>query len=146
MQKHRPRKTYEGALLQVTSYRLLQSAANALLSQYEIVTAQWIILGYLYEQAEPQRFSDLARMLRVENPLVTRLMEYLVAQEWVQVSTAQNDKRTKLAVITDKGRLLVDEIEVRLYRHLHEAFAGLSMQELERYFDTLEKIAKSSNN
>lgn len=127
--------------MQIVAYRKIQQRVNLLLSSYQLGSSQWVILGYLYKQRTPWRFTDIAEMLQVENPLVSRLMQPLAKQKLISVTIGQKDKRIRHAAITKKGCKLVEYLEVLLHDHMANWESGLNLDDSLLYVSLIEKIA-----
>lgn len=133
--------TYKRALVQIVAYRVIQSRVNELLRTYDLITTQWIILGYLNEHQKAWQFSEIANLLHVENPLVSRLMQPLLDEKLISVQVPEADKRAKLAEITDKGKVLVSELEPKLAAHLEPLTVHVGERSMTEYFNVLNEIA-----
>lgn len=137
--------TYKRALVQIVAYRVIQSRVNELLRTYDLITTQWIILGYLNEHQKAWQFSEIANLLHVENPLVSRLMQPLLDEKLISVQVPEADKRAKLAEITDKGKVLVSELEPKLAAHLEPLTVHVGEVSMTQYFNVLNKIANNEH-
>lgn len=134
------RPTYNQALLQTVGYRSIRSVVNSVLEKYGLNTAQWVILGLVSEKPNKLRVTDAARELRVEDPLVTNLVQALVASDLVKSTSHKRDKRAKVLALTTSGEHLVTDIEPELTKALAPIEACASPADWETYFATLEKI------
>ena len=94
--------TYTTSLYQVKAQRILRDKVTHALSDYELSSTEWTILGQIYEHKDGIRLSELAIMLGVEAPLITNLIERLVKKELVQKHAHPRDKRAKLLFLTKK--------------------------------------------
>ncbi len=134
------RPTYQQAWLQTVAYRGIRDVVGSALKAHGINTAQWIILGLLGGGSERLRITDLARQLRVEDPLVTNLVRALVTAELVKSSPHRRDKRARVLELTTKGKKLIENVEPKLAKALAPVEACASPADWETYFAVLEDI------
>jgi DNA-binding MarR family transcriptional regulator len=94
-----------------------------------LVQVEYGLLAGLSEQPEGLRLCDLARVMNVSPSRLSHRMRKLVDRGYVQVRGSDEDGRVSIAVITEAGRRLVEEVapqhvaDVRrlLFDHLDEA-------------------------
>jgi MarR family transcriptional regulator for hemolysin len=145
--KEKPKQlatTYSTAVLQVITYKKLQTKINAVLKQYGLNMTQWIILGRLKEKQGGLRTTDLARFMHVEVPLVTMVSQPLMGRGLIDSSKISHDKRAKLLRITDRASELMDTVETRLQKQLQDVMGNVSSQELSTYFKVLQSMMQSA--
>ena len=75
-----------------------------------LVQVEYGLLAGLSEQPEGLRLCDLARVMNVSPSRLSHRMRKLVERGYVQVRGSDDDGRVSIAVITDAGRRLVEEI------------------------------------
>ena len=136
--------TYENARLQVVGYRAIQNRVNELLSEYDMNTSQWIILGWLYDHPGGLRVTALGEVLEVETPLITALLQPLQARGLVRLNADPTDGRAKLTTLSKKGTQLVPKLEKQLTNHLQHFEASISPAEMRTYFMALEHFILAS--
>jgi DNA-binding MarR family transcriptional regulator len=137
--------SYEKARLQVVGYRAIQNRVHELLSQYDINTSQWIILGWLHDHPEGLRVTALGEVLEVETPLITALLQPLQVVGLIRLNTDPTDGRAKLATLSGKGKKLVLKLEDQLTAHLKHFDECISSDEMRTYFRALEQFIRASN-
>jgi MarR family transcriptional regulator for hemolysin len=136
--------TYQKARLQVVGYRTIQGHLNKVLEKRHLNTSQWVILGWLRDNPDGLRVTKLAEVLAVETPLITNLVQPLQASLLVDSVADTTDKRAKRLTLTEKGDELVLQIEAELGDHLKFLEDGFKRNELDNYFQTLERIVLNS--
>ncbi|MGW5514733.1 MarR family winged helix-turn-helix transcriptional regulator [Nocardia africana] len=90
------------------------------------------LLRMLADAAEPMRMGELAACLDVEAPHVTRQIQRLERTGYVDRVTDPEDRRAQRVRITDEGRATVDAIREVSRRHMREALADWSTEDLRR--------------
>ncbi|MFF4022184.1 MULTISPECIES: MarR family winged helix-turn-helix transcriptional regulator [Nocardia] len=88
------------------------------------------LLRMLADAAEPMRMGELAACLDVEAPHVTRQIQRLERAGYVDRVTDPEDRRAQRVRITDEGRATVDAIRAVSRRHMRDALADWSTEDL----------------
>ncbi|MFF0500756.1 MarR family winged helix-turn-helix transcriptional regulator [Nocardia aobensis] len=88
------------------------------------------LLRMLADAAEPMRMGELATCLDVEAPHVTRQIQRLERAGYVDRVTDPEDRRAQRVRITDEGRATVDAIRAVSRRHMRDALAEWSTEDL----------------
>ncbi|WP_309240906.1 MarR family transcriptional regulator [Nocardia sp. BSTN01] len=88
------------------------------------------LLRMLADAAEPMRMGELAACLDVEAPHVTRQIQRLERSGYVDRVTDPEDRRAQRVRITDEGRATVDAIRAVSRRHMRDALAEWSTEDL----------------
>ena len=136
--------TYHKAQLQVVGYRAIPSRVNAALSSHDLNTSQWIILGWLHDNAGGLRVSKLAEVLDVETPLITALVQPLRERQLVRQHTDPTDGRAKLVQLTAAGSQLVKKLEDELQAKLQVFEKAVTPAHMQQYFDALQRFIDAS--
>lgn len=135
--------TYAAAVLQVITYKKMQTRINAVLKQYGLNMTQWIILGRLREKQAGLRTTDLARFIHVEVPLITMVSQPLQGRGLIDSSKAINDKRAKLLKLTDRATELMDAVDAKLQQQLQDIMGDIPKQELNTYFKVMQAMVRT---
>jgi DNA-binding MarR family transcriptional regulator len=77
---------------------------------YGLVQVEYGLLAGLSEEPDGLRLCDLAAALNVSPSRLSHRMRKLVDRGYVQVRGCDEDGRVSIAVITDQGRRLIEEI------------------------------------
>jgi len=88
------------------------------------------LLRMLADAAEPMRMGELAACLDVEAPHVTRQIQRLEREGLVDRVVDPDDRRAQRVRITTEGRASVDAIRRVSRRHMREALASWSIEDL----------------
>ena len=75
-----------------------------------LVQVEYGLLAGLSEQPEGLRLCDLARVMNVSPSRLSHRMRKLVERGYVQIRGSDDDGRVSIAVITDAGRRLIEEV------------------------------------
>jgi len=120
--------------LLVGSTRLTRLAAQR--TGNTMVSAVWTTLSVLSTEG-PRRIGDLAKLARISQPGMTKVVQNLVADEWVLRIADVDDSRAWLIDITPTGRTALLGWRGELASALEGVFTDLSDTE----WKTLEKAA-----
>lgn len=132
--------TYRAGLLQTKAYRILKQHTTKLLSQHDITTVEWAMLGLLYDNKKGLRASALAYELGVEAPFITQIVNRIKKTAFIgQVQDAE-DSRAKILQLTPKGRAFVDSTERYLRDETRSLFRGIPFADLMTYLSVMQAI------
>lgn len=118
-----------------------EKAANPMLQEFGLTTAQYKILKYLYmHKDKPVRLVDIERYYSLTHPTAIGLLDQLEKKEFVSRTANPEDARSKLIILNGKAiehekRLVAvgDDMENMLT-------ADLTAEEQAQLFSTLEKV------
>jgi DNA-binding MarR family transcriptional regulator len=126
---------------------LLGQANHALFKDFEAVvraaglgSLEWRVLATLSEQP-PMAVGQLAQEVLSQQPTVTKLLQRLAAQGWVQLADDPQDQRRTLVAITTTGQQKVAPLIAQARAHEAQTLAGLSAAEVQRLKDQLRRLA-----
>lgn len=137
--------TYKSSILQVKAHRILQARVSRVLYKFEVNPTEWTILGLISESSNGIRHAQIAKVLNVETPLITMLVNKLVEKELVDRKPHPIDQRAKLLFLTNRGRTLVPQVEAKLREQLSKLLHGISSQDLATYRNVLETIINNAS-
>lgn len=139
------RKTYRAGLLQAKVYRILKGySQDRLISRYLLSTADWALLGLLYDNTYGMRPSMIAEELGVEPSFVTVLVSRLIKMRLIEMKNEKGDSRVKIFFLNQKGQELVLEVEKYLRVEMGVLIKGISHIDLMTYLSVLEQIVENS--
>lgn len=104
-----------------------------------IGTDQWMALVSLYER-NAQSQQELGEFSGKDKAGVTRVVDSLENQGYVERQTDKNDRRVNRIHITAKGRAFTEKLIAFAEQALGDAYDGLSADELEQCKNTLRRI------
>lgn len=91
----------------------------------------------------PLRVGDLAELLGIDTPAVTRKVQQLERLGYVASTPDVEDKRAKRISLTRSGQKIVDRFLIAFNNRLARLFAGWSDEELSAFDSALERFATS---
>lgn len=141
--KHR--STYSAGLLQTRAYRELKVWTGKSLKESGISTADWALLGLLFETKSGMRPSELATSLGVEAPFITERVRVLSKKNFIYAQPDSRDSRVKYLALTDSGIQFITKTETRLRNEIKPLFKDISVNELSIYLMVLEKIVENAD-
>ncbi|MBV6656929.1 MAG: MarR family transcriptional regulator [Devosiaceae bacterium] len=127
------------------TYHLAQAAkahrhrAASVLSHLNIYPGQDQILKALSDE-DGQSMTSLATTLAVQPPTITKMVARLSAQDLVERRQSTSDARAARVFLTDKGRVLIDELDGALRTLEREALAGLDDKDRKRLRKLLRRV------
>lgn len=87
------------------------------------------------------RVSDLAELLGVDTPAITRKVQQLERLGYVAIEPDADDKRAKRIALTKSGEKTIERITLAVNRRLTRLFAGWSEEEVTVFSSSLDKFA-----
>lgn len=135
--------TYESGLLQAKAYRLLKNYTSAILAPYNLTTAEWALLGHLYDTGE-LKLREIASLLSVEAPLVTNMVDQLEKNGYAKRINHPTDRRARYVTLTDKGRKSIPEIEKVVKKAVKKMLKGVSILDLLAYMRVVRHIVENT--
>lgn len=127
---------------------LLGQANHALFKDFEAVvraeglsSLEWRVLATLSEQT-PIPVGQLAQEVLSQQPTVTKLVQRLVAQGWVQQSDDPGDQRRTLLQITAAGQRKIAPLLAQSREHEAQALSGMGAVEVQRLKTQLRRLAQ----
>jgi DNA-binding MarR family transcriptional regulator len=126
---------------------LLGQANHALYKDFDaqvraagLNSIEWRALAVLHDR-EPITVSQLAREVLSKQPTVTKLVQRMAEQGWVQQQACPDDQRRTLVAITSAGRRLVKPLVEQARKHEEGVLAALAQSEKAALKKLLEKLA-----
>ena len=122
----------------ILTYRPFETQLNEQLAKHNLHRTEWSVLYYLIT-SESMTLVEMAKLLSVEKPNITRTMKSLVELGYVESKQGQ-DKREKHMTVTAKGIKIYNEIRVTVDTFEQRILAGVPEEEQLAITQTLEKI------
>jgi DNA-binding MarR family transcriptional regulator len=104
------------------------------------------LLFKLRSHGAPARVSDLADLLGVDAPAITRKVQQLERLGYVTIAPDAEDKRAKLIGLTKSGEKIIERIMVAVNHRLTRLFEGWTKEEVTIFSSSLEKFAHALTN
>ena len=130
------------------TFRLAQTAkahrsrAGIHLSRIGLHPGQEAVLKVLSE-GDGQTMSQLAAVLSVQPPTITKRVTRLSAQGFLRRAASETDGRLARVFLTDEGRALVETIDRAWKRLEREALAGLDEKDRKKLRKLLRQVEKN---
>ena len=136
--------TYLSGALFMKAYRLLRLNVTGCLSQFGINPTSWVLLGIIRETKDGIRLAEVANIMNVKAPLITTLVQDLIALQLIELLPHHTDKRVKLLLLTPTGKAFMKKVELALEKSLRGILAGTTDVDLAGFEDVLEAIIRNS--
>jgi DNA-binding MarR family transcriptional regulator len=101
------------------------------------------LLLKLRSHGEPARVSDLAELLGVDTPAVTRKVQQLERLGYVAIKGDADDKRAKRIELTKSGEKTIERIMTAVDHRLARLFEGWPPNEVSIFSTSLDKFARA---
>ena len=130
------------------TYRLAQAAkaqrarSGVHLSRIGLHPGQEAVLKAL-DEADGQTMSQLAQILSVQPPTVTKMITRMSAQGLVRRASSDTDGRLARVHLTEDGRARIEEVDRAWKRLEKEALAGLDEKDRKRIRKLLREIERN---
>src|SRR5258705_883310 len=121
---------------------VLESRVEARLSEIGLSVAKLGALHRLSEAGESLPLGQLAERLSCVKSNVTQLVDRLEADGLVSRASDPNDRRSRLAVLTDSGRSAYEKGTEIQSQAEKELFSALSTEESKRLHELLAKLER----
>ena len=130
--------TWLGIVSQLYSTRMGQ-----VLMRHEMTLGQFGILNNLARRAEaaPQRISDIAEAVEVNQPAVTKTIASFETLGFVDLTSDRKDRRAKLVKINADGIAHLSKIHQSIAPEMAGMFSGFLSYEVDQLTDGLKKLA-----
>ena len=122
------------------TYRVLQ---NAFSRQVGHALPRWRILLSLYEQGEMSQ-KALAERCYLDPASLTRLIQALQKQGWVERAMDEKDNRQTLATLTAEGRATVESALPQRGAFFRALLEGLSPDQITLLNDMLNRLEQNA--
>lgn len=133
------RKLYRELVL---TTRPFEMQLNEILQQQGIHRSDWSVLYYLIHDPHLAAV-DIAKLLGIEKPNVTRTIKNLVSMDYVIVEPSVEDKRKKNLIVTRKGYAMYEEVRLHVDEFERETMHGLTVEQQAQFLETLQIIQKN---
>ena len=138
-----------GYLLSKASHLLKWELTNQL-KDYDLTSAQWKVLNYLYRQescegGENMTPAAIADSIMVERPAITRILDKLLQGDWIEKLDNPLDKRSQIIALTPKAKELMPRFKSIGAEVVDQSLSGLTKDEIELFakflIQTIENLS-----
>ncbi len=135
-------QSYEISLLVNRGQRAFNGLLKTCLAHNQLTVSEWALLGQLSQQAT-LRPTEIASLLGVKGPFVTKIMETLAAKGHIEYLDSPDDDRGKRIQLTTKGMKKVEIVEAKLQVCIEHQLGDLRNQQLATYFQVCDYISNN---
>ncbi|MBQ7430422.1 MAG: MarR family transcriptional regulator [Butyrivibrio sp.] len=120
-------------------YRTYLSYANEFLVDTDVSFSESVVISNI-GFAEGISQEEISLMLYIDRAAIARNVKSLEKKGYIKTIRASSDKRTKELYLTDQGHKMYDLIEKKNKERLDHLFEDLTVDEIESFKATLNKI------
>ncbi|NLC11467.1 MAG: winged helix-turn-helix transcriptional regulator [Firmicutes bacterium] len=122
-------------------HRHAQVYINYSLNEYNITSAEYAFLLYLYGQ-EGVTQDELSSYLYIDKSATARAIKSLEEKGYVRKHKDDSDKRCNRIYLTEKAKRCREEIRLRVRRWSEFLSEGIDEEAMEKVLTVLEKMAE----
>ena len=112
------------------SARLWRLALDKRLKHLGIGQSGWMTIAMIAKSEQPMSQRALADLVGVEGPSMVSMLDRLERDGFVTRAPCPNDRRVKLAHLTEAGRTVYGEVRTEAMAFRTKVMAGIDMQAL----------------
>ncbi len=109
------------------------------------------LLRFLHKINRPLRMREIAKMYKISNAKVTRVLNKLVKSGFVERYHSEDDRRSWYARITDEGSKMAEDTKYKLNKFQEEVLDLIPVEDIEKtyyylklFVDAYDKIITNS--
>src|ERR1700710_2502662 len=125
--------------------RLVRAYADKQAARYGITRAQWAVLAKV-ERTEGLKQSELAEMMEMQPITLTRLIDKLCDNGWIERRSDDSDRRVKRLYLRKAARPLLGRLNGLRSELTATALEGISPSDAHRLLAQLETIKENVRN
>lgn len=99
-------------------------------NEIPVTPFQWVVLYRLWAQ-DRQTQAELSAKTFKDYPSMTRVIDGLENQGFIQRESSKTDRRSNIVCLTEKGKELEQVLPPMVEDHLREALVGITKEDLE---------------
>jgi DNA-binding MarR family transcriptional regulator len=123
------------------AYLATRTKLDAGLAPYKLTSAQLDLLTYLAKHGDSEQ-RHLQMGLGVSSATAARLVDGVVAREFITQKPSKDDARVKLLHLTAQGRKLLEQLrQQEEQKFMAQFFAGFSQGEVTLLTEWLQRVA-----
>lgn len=120
----------------------LQNNYNQKLAEYELTVAQAKVLFMLVNYGD-QLQSELQNRLYIKGSTMNGIIDSMLKKQLIEKKDSQNDRRSKLIILTEKGKLLEEKLWLETQDMDAELLKDFSHEEKLLLLAWLKRIKKN---
>lgn len=106
------------------------------------IAPHYMMIMRVIQESGPLSSSEIGETLAIAKSQMTRSIDKLIALGMVEREHGTEDRRTIQISLTDKGRLMLEQIDETINNNLKERLEILSDDELEKLAESFRNIAE----
>ncbi|MBN1376250.1 MAG: MarR family transcriptional regulator [Dehalococcoidia bacterium] len=114
------------------AYRVYDKCVELTLSRLQLTSNQWLMLATLFASSKPVNAMQLAKVLPIEAPMVTQLLNQLEKRDLIVRKRSQKDKRFVDLYLTERGYDLLKEAVPAISEIWQNAVGPLLTEDLKK--------------
>lgn len=135
-------KMHTAGLVYSRADKVLRNIIDNLLKESSLSLSEWLLLGVIEDSPKTGiKLTNIAESLGVSQPQVTALMTKAVKQGLVRQRVGKHDRRNRTAVLTIKGKRLLDSIEENVQAFMKIWLSEIPAEQLKTYSETVIRVA-----
>ncbi|GEM47312.1 MarR family winged helix-turn-helix transcriptional regulator [Deinococcus cellulosilyticus] len=134
-----------GALIREISiiHQQFSTRANQDLKNLNLNFSQLSLLSHMMFLKTPASITELADQMDLNQPAVTKMVQHLAEQGWIEMQPSPEDARKKYVVLKEEGRGVFMQAQQALFPLLQLSFDGMALQEAHLTLHQLQQIRKN---
>jgi DNA-binding MarR family transcriptional regulator len=121
-------------------YILMRKALDERLSEYNLTTSQFEILGYLYHKPSMEQ-QKLQSCTGITPATLTGLLDKLEQRQYIRRQQSSDDSRAKIISLTESGSVLFSQLIDVMQQFEHDMLDNFSSAERALLADWLQRLA-----
>ncbi|CAH0347328.1 HTH-type transcriptional regulator MhqR [Bacillus sp. CECT 9360] len=119
-------------------FRSMRKEFNELFGT-EINSNEFLVLKFIAVSGS-QKASALSKELDVSASHITTVTDFLVKKDLLTRNRMENDRRVVNFELTDKGKEMIEDLEIKKTEYLARKFGKLTDEELTTFLELIKKI------
>ena len=107
-----------------------------------LTRAQWSVLAHLYRRDGIQQ-NSLAKLMEIKPISLTRQLDRLEANSWIERRNDPSDRRAKNIYLTPKAKPMLDKLSTLGHQVQEKALVGVNAKDRETLKSALKKIREN---
>lgn len=125
--------------------KTLSDALNSRLIKHGVTKSQWIAMYYINKK-ENLTQKSLADLMGTKESTITGILDRLEREDLILRQEDINDRRKKILVLTDKGRLKNTKLTEIVQNFRDVCLAGVSEEDQKVFLEILDKMVVAATN
>jgi DNA-binding MarR family transcriptional regulator len=138
------RETMAASVNLALTYDVHQSYLFRRLCEYGLARSSFNLLVLLrHARPEGLQLSEIGALLITSRANITGLVDHLEQKGYVKRAVSTHDRRARLAKLTKRGEILIDELMPAHQSRSSAFFSSLTLTEVQQFTELLKKLRQS---